>query len=253
MNNYDLNGLTAVVTGAGRGIGRAITERLLASGANVMLWDINRAALEAAPAALGVGDRADTAIADVTDPDAVEAAHAATIERFGGIDILVNDAGVSGPTVTTWEYTLEDWNRVVNINLTGTFICCKAVVPGMMERGYGRIVNIASITGKVGSANAPAYSAAKAGVIALTKSLAKEAVDAGVLVNCVTPSAIHTQFLDQLSAAHLKHLLDTNDDIPLGRLGKPEEVAHLVAWLCSADCSFSTGAVFDLSGGRATY
>ena len=253
MNVYDLNGRTAVVTGGARGIGQAIAARLLAGGANVMLWDIDVAGLEAAPAALGSADRVDVAVADVTDPAAVEKARERTVERFGGIDILVNDAGVSGPTVKTWEYELEDWNHVVHVNLTGTFICCKSVVPSMMERGYGRIVNIASITGKVGSAGAPAYSAAKAGVIAFTKALAKEVVEAGVLVNCVTPAGIRTKFLEQLSEEHLQNVLSTNDDIPLGRLGKPEEVAHLVAWLCTEGCSFSTGAVFDLSGGRATY
>ena len=253
MNAYDLKGRTAVVTGGARGIGRAIAERLLASGANVMLWDIDVATLEATAAELSDSGPVETAIADVTDPYAVEAAHAATVDRFGGIDVLVNDAGISGPTVRTWEYTLEDWNRVVAVNLTGTFICCKAVAPGMMARGYGRIVNLASIAGKEGPAGCPAYAAAKAGVIGLTKSLAKEVVDAGVLVNCVTPSATRTQFLDQLSESHLQHILDTNDSIPMGRLGEVEDVARLVAWLCSEDCSFSTGAAFDVSGGRATY
>ena len=253
MNAYDLKGRTAVVTGGARGIGRAIAERLLASGANVMLWDIDVATLEATAAELGDSGPVETAIADVTDPNAVEVAHAATVDRFGGIDVLVNDAGISGPTVRTWEYTLEDWNRVVAVNLTGTFICCKAVAPGMMARGYGRIVNLASIAGKEGPAGCPAYAAAKAGVIGLTKSLAKEVADAGVLVNCVTPSATRTQFLDQLSESHLQHILDTNDGIPLGRLGEVEDVARLVAWLCSEDCSFSTGAAFDVSGGRATY
>ena len=253
MNAYDLKGRSAVVTGGARGIGRAIATRLLASGANVMLWDIDAATLEAAAAELGDSGPVGAVIADVTDPDAVEAAHAATVERYGGIDILVNDAGISGPTVTTWEYALEDWNRVVAVNLTGTFLCCKVVAPGMMARGYGRIVNLASIAGKEGPAGCPAYAAAKAGVMGFTKSLAKEVVGAGVLVNCVTPSATRTQFLDQLSESHLQHILDTNDGIPMGRLGEPEDVARLVAWLCTEDCSFSTGAVFDVSGGRATY
>ena len=253
MNAYDLKGRSAVVTGGARGIGRAIAARLVDSGANVMLWDIDPATLEATAAELGDRGPVAAAIADVTDPDAVEAARAATVERFGGIDVLVNDAGISGPTVTTWEYALEDWNRVVTVNLTGTFICCKAVAPGMMAKGYGRIVNLASIAGKEGPAGCPAYAAAKAGVIGFTKSLAKEVVDAGVLVNCVTPSATRTQFLDQLSESHLQHILDTNDDIPMGRLGEPEDVARLVVWLCTEDCSFSTGAAFDVSGGRATY
>ena len=253
MNSYDLSGRTAVVTGAARGIGLAVAERLLASGANVMLWDIDEAALEALPAALGGAGRAGVATADVSDPDAVEAARAHTVERFGGIDVLANVAGVLGPTVNTWECTLEQWNRVVGVDLTGTFLCCKAVVPGMMERGYGRIVNVASIAGKEGSAIDPAYAAAKAGVIGLTKSLAKEAVGAGVLVNCVTPAAIRTDIFNQMRPELFQHILDTNDGLPIGRLGTVEEVAHLVAWLCSEDCSFSTGAVFDLSGGRATY
>ena len=250
MNVYDLLGRTAAVTGAARGIGRAIAARLLASGANVTLWDVDAAALEVARDELGEAERVDGAVADVTDPDTIEAARAHTVERFGGIDILVNNAGISGPTVKTWEYTLEDWNRVVAIDLTGPFICCKAVVGGMMERGYGRIVNIASIAGKEGNPNAPAYSAAKAGVIGFTKSLAKEVVGAGVLVNCVTPAAIRTDIFDQMSEEHIAYMLSK---IPMGRLGKAEEAAHLVAWLCSEDCSFSTGAVFDLSGGRATY
>ena len=253
MNAYDLDGRTAVVTGGARGIGRAVAERLLASGANVMLWDIHRAALEAAPAALDGGGRVDVATADVSDPDAVEAARARTVERFGGIDILVNNAGILGPTVNTWKCTLEDWNRVIGIDLNGTFICCKAVVPGMMERGYGRIVNMASIAGKEGSAIDPSYAAAKAGVIGLTKSLAKEVVGAGVLVNCVTPAAIRTDIFKQMREELFQQILATNDGLPIGRLGEVEEVAHLVAWLCSEDCSFSTGAVFDLSGGRATY
>lgn len=253
MNAYDLKGRTAVVTGGARGIGRAIASHLLASGANVMLWDIDAGTLEEATAALAGGDKVDVAIADVTDPDAVAAALASTLERFGGIDVLVNDAGISGPTVNTWEYGLEDWNRVLEVNLTGTFICCKAVAPGMMERGYGRIVNLGSIAGKEGPAGCPAYAAAKAGVIGFTKSLAKEVVGAGVLVNCVTPSATRTQFLDQLSESHLQHIVDTNDSIPMGRLGEAEDVARLVAWLCTEDCSFSTGAAFDVSGGRATY
>ena len=250
MNTYDLKGRTAAVTGAARGIGRAIADRLLASGANVMLWDVDGAALKDTLADLGGAGHADVAAVDITDPDAVEAARALTIDRFSGLDVLVNCAGISGPTVKTWEYTLEDWNRVVGIDLTGTFICCKAVVPGMMERGYGRIVNIASIAGKEGNPNAPAYSAAKAGVIGFTKALSKEVVGAGVLVNCVTPAAIRTDIFDQISEEHVQYMLSK---IPMGRLGKTDEAAHLVAWLCSEDCSFSTGAVFDLSGGRATY
>ena len=253
MNAYDFDGRTAVVTGAARGIGRAVAERLLASGANVMLWDIDGDALEAASVDLEGGGRVALATADVSDMGAVETARAGTVERFGGIDVLVNGAGILGPTVNTWECTIEDWNRVIGVDLTGTFLCCKAVVPGMMERGYGRIVNIASIAGKEGSAIDPSYAAAKAGVIGLTKSLAKEVAGAGVLVNCVTPAAIRTEIFKQMRKELFQHILDTNDGLPIGRLGEAEEVAHLVAWLCSKDCSFSTGAVFDLSGGRATH
>ena len=253
MNAYDLKGRIAVVTGGAGDIGRAIAERQLAAGASVMLWDINAAALETAAAQLGDGGPLDTATADVTDPDAIETACATTVERFGGIDILVNNAGLSGPTVRTREYALEDWNYVVAANLTSAFLCSKTVVPRMMERGYGRIVNLSSIAGKEGPAGCPAYAAAKAGVMGFTKSLAKEVVGDGVLVNCVTPSAVRTQFLDQLSESHLQHVLDTNDGVPMGRLGEAEDVARLVVWLCTEDCSFSTGAVFDVSGGRATY
>ena len=253
MNVYDLEGRTAAVTGAARGIGRAIAERLLASGANVTLWDIDGEALEAARAALDGGGRVDIATADVSDVDAVETALARTVERFGGIDILVNSAGILGPTVSTWECTLEDWNRVIRVDLTGTFICCKSVVPGMLQRRYGRIVNIASIAGKEGSVIDPGYAAAKAGVIGLTKSLAKEAVRSGVLVNCVTPAAIRTDIFKQMRPERFQDLLATNDGLPIGRFSDAAEVATLVAWLCSEDCSFSSGAVFDLSGGRATY
>ncbi len=189
----------------------------------------------------------------MSDVDAVETALARTVERFGGIDILVNSAGILGPTVSTWECTLEDWNRVIRVDLTGTFICCKSVVPGMLQRRYGRIVNIASIAGKEGSVIDPGYAAAKAGVIGLTKSLAKEAVRSGVLVNCVTPAAIRTDIFKQMRPERFQDLLATNDGLPIGRFSDAAEVATLVAWLCSEDCSFSSGAVFDLSGGRATY
>ncbi len=249
MNTYDLGGRTAAVTGAARGIGYAIAERLLASGAKVMLWDIDAAALSSAAAQLG-GDRIGTATVDVAVPEAVESARAQTVSCFGAIDILVNNAAILGPTMTTDEYSLADWNRVLQVDLTGVFICCKAVVPEMKERGYGRIVNISSIAGKEGNANAPAYCAAKAGVIALTKSLAKEVVGSGVIVNCVTPGTTRTEVLDEISEEYWRAQLSR---IPLGRLGRVEETAHMVAWLCSEACSFSTGAVFDVSGGRATY
>lgn len=248
MNTYDLGGRTAAVTGAARGIGYAIAERLLDSGANVMLWDIDISALSGAAERLG--DHVGVATVDVTDPEAVETARVQTVSHFGGIDILVNNAAILGPTTTTWRYALEDWNRVLRTDLTGVFICCKAVVPTMMEQGYGRIVNISSIAGKEGNANAPAYCAAKAGVIALTKSLAKEVVGRGVIVNCVTPGTTRTEVLDEISEEYWRAQLSR---IPLGRLGRVEETASMVAWLCSEACSFSTGAVFDVSGGRATY
>ena len=187
---------------------------------------------------------------DVTDPASVEAARDRTVAEAGRIDILVNNAGIAGPTVKTWDYPVEDWRRVLDIDLTGVFLCCRSVSPHMMANGWGRIVNIASVAGKEGNPNAVAYSAAKAGVIALTKSLGKELAETGVLVNCVTPAVIVTDILKQVSQQHIDYMLSK---IPMGRFGKVEEAAALVAWLASEDCSFSTGATFDLSGGRATY
>jgi 3-oxoacyl-[acyl-carrier protein] reductase len=173
-----------------------------------------------------------------------------TLAEFGGIDVLVNNAGISGPNMPTWEYPLEDWRRVLDINLTGVFLCCRAIVPHMIASGYGRIVNVASVAGKEGNPNAPAYSASKAAVIALTKSLGKELARTGVVVNCVTPAAVRTAIFDQMSEEHVQFMLSK---IPMGRFGQVDEVAALVGWLCTEECSFSTGAVFDLSGGRATY
>ena len=251
MNKIDLEGRKGVVTGGATGIGYAIAERLVASGAAVSLWDIDSEGVAAAAEALGaMGADVHTVAADVTDPSAVEKAAAGTHERFGAIDILVNNAGIAGPNRKNWEYTIEEWNRVLAVDLTGVFLCCRAVVPHMKDRGYGRIVNIASIAGKEGNPNAGAYSAAKAGAIALTKSLGKELAESGVIVNCVTPAAIETDIFKQITQEHIDYMLSK---IPMGRLGMAGEVAALVAWLCSSDCSFSTGAVFDLSGGRATY
>ena len=247
MNQIDLNGRHAVVTGGAAGIGRAIVARLAASGARVTAWDLDEAAL--ATLADEFGAAADGQAVDVTDYAQVEAARDAALAA-GGIDILVNNAGISGPTVPTWEYPLEDWHRVVALDLTGVFHCCRAVVPSMREKDYGRIVNIASIAGKEGNPNAPAYSAAKAGVISLTKTLGKELAGSGIRVNCVTPAAIRTAIFDQISQSHIDYMLSK---IPMGRFGGVEEAAAMVAWLASEDCSFSTGAVFDLSGGRATY
>jgi 3-oxoacyl-[acyl-carrier protein] reductase len=248
MNQLDLDGKRAIVTGAANGLGLAMATRLAASGARVTLWDRDEAALGRAIDEIGEAVAAD--VVDVTDSSAIAAAAAAALKRGGSIDVLVNNAGISGPNAVTWEYPLDDWKRVLDINMTGTFLCCRAVIPHMVANGYGRIVNIASVAGKEGNANASAYSASKAGIIALTKSLGKELARTNVLVNCVTPAAVRTTIFDQMSEEHVQFMLSK---IPMGRYGEVHEVAALVAWLCSAECSFSTGAVFDLSGGRATY
>ena len=248
MNRIDLNGRRAVVTGGAQGIGRAISERLLASGASVTIWDCDPEELEVARQAFGSGSG--WVIVDVTDPDSVAHAAAATIESAGGIDILVNNAGIAGPNATTWEYPVDEWRQVIDIDLNGVFYCCRAVVPHMIERGYGRIVNIASIAGKEGNPNASAYSAAKAGVIGLTKSLGKELADRDIAVNCITPAAARTRIFEQITQAHIDYMLSK---IPRGRFVLVEELAALVAWLVSEENSFTTGAVFDASGGRATY
>jgi 3-oxoacyl-[acyl-carrier protein] reductase len=250
MNIIDLNGKTAVVTGAARGIGRAIVERLLRSGAACSLWDRDADALAAAAKALGDQGRVHTATVDVTQPDSVQAAAQVALRELGRVDILVNNAGIAGATKPTWELAPAEWQQVLQIDLFGVYLCCHALVPAMRARGYGRIVNIASIAGKEGNPNASHYSAAKAGVIALTKSLGKELAKSGVIVNCVTPAVIETDILKQITQQHIDYM---RSKIPMDRFGKKEEAAALVAWLCSEECSFSTGAVFDLSGGRATY
>jgi NAD(P)-dependent dehydrogenase (short-subunit alcohol dehydrogenase family) len=248
MNRLDLDGKRAIVTGAAAGLGLAMARRLAESGARVALWDRDEAALTRA--ASEMGRSAETLIVDVADAAAISAGVEASLDRLGGIDVLVNNAGISGPNTVTWEYPVEDWRRVLDINLTGVFLCCRAVIPHMLANGYGRIVNVASISGKEGNPNAPAYSASKAGVIALTKSLGKELARSGVLVNCVTPGAVRTAIFGQMSDEHVQFMLSK---IPMGRFGQVDEIAALVAWLCTEECSFSTGAVFDLSGGRATY
>ena len=248
MNRIDLDGRQAVVTGGAQGIGRAIAERLLDSGAGVTLWDLDSGELEATRQALGAGTGG--VVVDVADPESVERAAAETIRAAGRIDILVNNAGIAGPNATTWEYPIDEWRRVVEIDLNGVFYCCRAVVPHMIERGYGRIVNTASIAGKEGNPNASAYSAAKAGVIALTKSLGKELADHDIAVNCITPAAARTRIFEQITQAHIDYMLSK---IPRGRFVLVEELAALVAWLVSEENSFTTGAVFDASGGRATY
>lgn len=248
MNRIDLEGRVAVVTGGAAGIGYAIAERLAASGARVMLWDRDADGIEAARAALG--GETGAAVTDVSDPESVAAARDATIDAFGTIDILVNNAGINGANHKIWETPVEEWRQVMAVDLDGVFLCCRAVVPRMIEAGYGRIVNIASIAGKEGNPNHGHYSTAKAGVIALTKSLGKETVGTGVIVNAVAPAAVETAILKDNTPEQQAYLLSK---IPMGRVGRPEEVAALVAWLSSEDVSFSTGAVYDISGGRATY
>lgn len=248
MPKYDFAGQAAVITGGAKGIGLAIAQRLIADGASVSLWDLDSERLvEAAESLTG---KVHTQTLDITDSDAVDAAAAAVEREFGHIDILVNSAGITGPNKTIWQYDAADWRQVIDINLTGTFLTCRAIAPYMRARDYGRVVNIASIAGKEGNPNAAAYSASKAGVIGLTKSLGKELADTKVTANCITPAAVKTEIFDQMTDEHINYMLSR---IPLSRFGLVTEVANLVAWLASADCSFSTGAVFDVSGGRATY
>lgn len=253
-NGRPLNGRSALVTGGARGIGLAIAARLVADGAQVALSDVDleRATTEAARLD-GDASRPASAMAvrlDVTDPTSADAGIRAAVEAFGGLDILVNNAGIHGPSVPAWEMPLEEWHRVLAVDLHGVFYCCRAALPHMRARRYGRIVNIASIAGKEGNPNALPYSTAKAGVIGLTKALAKEVAKDGIIVNAVTPAVIETDILKQVSPEHVQYMLSR---IPMGRVGQPDEVAALVAWLCSDECTFSTGAVFDISGGRATY
>ena len=251
MVAYDFTGRSAIITGGARGIGFAIAQRLTASGASVSLWDTDAAKLAECRTALGLPEeRVHTATVDVTDDAAVDRAAAEVEREFGRIDVMVASAGITGPNTKTWDYPVDAWRRVIDIDLTGVFLCCRAVVPYMRARNYGRIVNIASIAGKEGNPNAPAYSAAKAGVIGLTKSLGKELADTPITVNCVTPAAVKTEIFDQMTPEFTAFMLSK---IPMGRFGLVEEIAALVTWLASEDCSFSTGAVFDCSGGRGTY
>ncbi len=245
MNAIDLKNRVAVITGGARGIGLATARRFAASGARVALWDMDGsdAAAAALPGALGC-------TVDVTSAEAVTQAIAETERRLGPVDILVASAGITGPNTTVADYPVDAWRRVIEVDLTGVFLCCRAVVPSMQRRNYGRIVNIASVAGKEGNPNASAYSAAKAGVIALTKSLGKELAATGIRVNCVTPAAVKTDMFAQMTEQHIAYMLSK---IPLNRFGTVEEIAAMIAWLASEECSFSTGGVFDLSGGRATY
>ena len=246
MNELDLRGRVAVVTGGASGIGLAIARRLLASGARLSVWDRSAEALGSVTAEL----TAQTAAVDVRDYAAVERARDATLAELGRIDALVTSAGITGPNTTTWEYPLDGWRDVLDVNLTGTFHCLRAVTEPMRAANYGRIVTIASVAGKEGNPNASAYSASKAGVIALTKSLGKELATTGIRVNTVTPAAVESPMFAQMTQAHIDYMLSK---IPMNRFGRADEIASLVAWLCTEECSFSTGAVFDLSGGRATY
>jgi NAD(P)-dependent dehydrogenase (short-subunit alcohol dehydrogenase family) len=233
MNKLDFAGRNAIVTGGAQGIGAAIVKRLQASGAKVVVWD-----LDGSPKV------------DVADADSVQAAAQRAVKELGKVDVLVNNAGIAGPSMPVVDYPIAEWKRVIDIDLTGPFLCCRALVPHMTKAGYGRIVNIASIAGKEGNPNAAAYGAAKGGLITFTKSLGKELAQSGVLVNCVTPAAAQTAILDQVTPEFTKFMLSK---IPMGRFVKVDEIAALACWLASEDCSFTTGGVFDISGGRATY
>jgi 2-dehydro-3-deoxy-L-rhamnonate dehydrogenase (NAD+) len=250
VNRLDLNGRAAVITGGAQGIGYAVAERMLASGAAVALWDINEAQLAKAFASLGTQGNVSTVVVELTDEASVDVATQATLARHGRVDILVNSAGITGGNAATWELAPDIWRRVIEVNLIGCYLTCRSVVPHMIKAGYGRIVNIASVAGKEGNPNASHYSASKAGLIGLTKSLGKELAKTGVLVNAVTPAAAKTPIFDSMKQEHIDFMLSK---IPMGRFLQVEEAASMIGWLSSQDCAFSTGAVFDLSGGRATY
>ena len=249
MNSYDFAGQIAVVTGGANGIGAATADRLVASGARVAIWDMDISALEARITGLPK-DRCLLVQTDVSDLASVEVALAATEAEFGKVDVLVNSAGIAGPTATLAEYPADMWRKVFSVNVDGTFHCCRAVTPGMTNRNYGRIVNVASIAGKEGNPNASAYSSSKAAVIAMTKSLGKELAAHDIAVNCITPATAQTRILEQVSQEFIEYM---RSKIPRGRFVTVEEIANMVLWMASAENSFTTGAVFDLSGGRATY
>ena len=248
MNQIDLNGHVAVVTGGAQGIGQSIVERFAASGASVEIWDLDGEL--AAETAASIGGPVTGRAVDVTDPESVNRAAREAEAAHGPVDILVTSAGIAGPNVQTWNYPVADWAKIMTINVDGTFLCCRALIPAMIRQGYGRIVTIASVAGKEGNPNASAYSASKAAVIALTKSMGKELAAYDIAVNTITPAAARTRIFDQMTEEHVNFMLSK---IPRGRFVETREIAAMVAWLASAENSFTTGAVFDLSGGRATY
>lgn len=250
MNTIDLKGRVAIITGAARGIGFATAQKMLASGASVAIWDVDEAAMSKAAASLSAAGKVYTARVELTDEASVEAATKALVRDARKIDILVNNAGITGGNAPTWELSPGVWRQVIEVNLVAPYLMCRAVVPYMITAGYGRIVNIASIAGKEGNPNASHYSASKAGLIGLTKSLAKELATKDILVNCVTPAAAKTEMFAQMKQEHIDYMLSK---IPMNRFLLVEEAATMIAWLCSNDCTFSTGAVFDISGGRAVY
>ena len=250
MNQIDLKNKSAVVTGGAQGIGLAIAERFIASGASVCLWDRDEKMVNKTAASLASKGNVEAVVMDVTDLDSVRNAVRKTQDALGGIDLLICNAGIAGPSGKLWKYPPEEWQKVIDIDLTGVFNCLHLVTPLMIEKDYGRIVNVASVAGKDGNPNAGPYSAAKAGVIALTKSLGKELAEYDIAVNCITPAAAKTQIFEQMSEEHIQYMLSK---IPRNRFLKVEEAASMVAWLCSAENSFTTGGVFDLSGGRSTY
>jgi 3-oxoacyl-[acyl-carrier protein] reductase len=250
MNQLDLNGRVAVVTGAARGIGYAVAERILRSGGAVSLWDVDAQALDVARDRLTPLGETATCALDLTREDEVHAATRETAARFGKIDILINNAGVTGGNAPTWELDPAVWRRVIEVNLIAPYLTSRSIVPVMLKAGYGRIVNVASVAGKEGNPNASHYSASKAGLIGLTKSLAKELAAQGILVNCVTPAAAKTELFSQMTREHIDYM---RSKIPMNRFVEPHEIAAIVCWLASEESSFSTGAVFDISGGRATY
>jgi 2-dehydro-3-deoxy-L-rhamnonate dehydrogenase (NAD+) len=250
MNTIDLKDRVAVITGGARGIGYATAERMLGSGAAVALWDVDADRLAQAATQLGAGDRVTTHVLDLTDEAAVAAAADAVVVAHGRLDILVNNAGITGGNGKLWELAPDVWRRVIEVNLIAPYLTCRAAVPVMLKGGWGRIVNVASIAGKEGNPNASHYSSSKAGLIGLTKSLAKELATSNILVNCITPAAAKTEIFDQMSQEHIDFMLSR---IPMNRFLQVDEAAALITWLSSEDCAFSTGATFDISGGRATY